>query len=253
MTMRQITLAVVLAAGTTSAIAAGSRLLSPDEIKASFGKGTPFAAVSKSGRAYSFTFKADGSAVQLPKGQTNGTVGKWRLSAKGYCTVWGSGKEHCYLVDKNGNEYDVRDTAGSLIATWSLPIPSNTMPAPTAAVVPPVRSAPVEVLTTARPVLSAPAGAGYVDGAYAGAVEDAYYGHVQIQAVVQGGRLIGIKILQYPSDRRTSIAINRYALPTLRNEVIKAQSASIDIVSGATLTSKAFIHSLTDALNQAKG
>ena len=83
-------------------------------------------------------------------------------------------------------------------------------------------------------------------------VVDAYYGLVQIQAVVQGGRLAGIKVLQYPSDRRTSVFINRQALPMLRDEVVTAQSANVDIISGATLTSEAFIRSLDAALRQAK-
>ena len=84
----------------------------------------------------------------------------------------------------------------------------------------------------------------YADGAYTGPVADAYYGLIQIQAVVQGGRLAGIKVLQYPSDRRTSVLINRQALPMLRDEVVSAQSANVDIISGATLTSEAFIRSL---------
>jgi uncharacterized protein with FMN-binding domain len=92
---------------------------------------------------------------------------------------------------------------------------------------------------------------GYADGTYTGPVTDAYYGLIQIQAIVQGGRLAGIKVLQYPSDRRTSIAINHQALPMLRSEVVAAQSAKVDIISGATLTSEAFIKSLGGALRQA--
>jgi uncharacterized protein with FMN-binding domain len=68
---------------------------------------------------------------------------------------------------------------------------------------------------------------------------------------VQGGWLAGIKVLQYPSDRRTSVAINHQALPMLRSEVVAAQSAKVDIISGATLTSEAFIKSLGGALRQA--
>lgn len=94
-------------------------------------------------------------------------------------------------------------------------------------------------------------GLGYVDGAFTGPAVNAYYGIVQIQAVVQGGRVARLKVLQYPSDRQTSIAINRQALPILRDEVITAQSAQVDIVSGATLTSQAFIRSLDGALRQA--
>lgn len=92
----------------------------------------------------------------------------------------------------------------------------------------------------------------YTDGTFTGPVVDAYYGPIQIQAIVKGGRLTAIKVLQYPSDRRTSVYINRQALPLLRDEVIAAQSAQVDVVSGATLTSEAFIRSLDAALRTAR-
>jgi uncharacterized protein with FMN-binding domain len=92
----------------------------------------------------------------------------------------------------------------------------------------------------------------YVDGSYIGPAVDAYYGFVQIKAIVRGGRLVAVEVLEYPSDRRTSIFINRQALPMLRDEVVTAQSANVDIVSGATLTSEAFIRSLNAALRRAE-
>jgi uncharacterized protein with FMN-binding domain len=91
----------------------------------------------------------------------------------------------------------------------------------------------------------------YADGSYTGPETDAYYGPMRVQAIIQGGKLVSIKVLEYPSDRRTSVAINRQALPMLRDEVIAAQSARVDIISGATLTSRAFIESLDAALGQA--
>ena len=98
----------------------------------------------------------------------------------------------------------------------------------------------------------AAATASFADGTYDGPVVDAYYGYMQVGAVIQGGRLAAIRILRYPNDRRTSIFINRQALPMLRDEVISAQSANVDIVSGATLSSEAFIRSLAGALGQAR-
>ncbi|TPK98987.1 MULTISPECIES: FMN-binding protein [unclassified Mesorhizobium] len=92
---------------------------------------------------------------------------------------------------------------------------------------------------------------GYTDGAYTGPSADAYYGIIQIQALIQGGRVTALKVLRYPNDRRTSVNINRQALPMLRDEAISAQSADVDIISGATLTSKAFIQSLGGALRKA--
>lgn len=95
------------------------------------------------------------------------------------------------------------------------------------------------------------AAGGFADGTYTGPVTDAYYGLIQIQALIKGGRLTALKVLKYPSDRRTSIYINRQALPLLRDEAIRAQSAHVDIISGATLTSRAFIQSLGGALQKA--
>lgn len=92
----------------------------------------------------------------------------------------------------------------------------------------------------------------YKDGAYIGDVADAYYGNVQVKAVIQGGQIISVQFLQYPSDRRTSIQINSEAMPILKTEAIQAQSAKVDIVSGATQTSGAFQESLGSALAQAK-
>ena len=106
-----------------------------------------------------------------------------------------------------------------------------------------VRSAPV--------VVAAATTGGYADGTHTGPAVDAYYGLVQVQAIVQGGQLVAIKVLKYPSDRRTSVYINHQALPVLRDEAIRAQSAKVDIVSGATLTSRAYIRSLGQALNKA--
>jgi len=42
------------------------------------------------------------------------------------------------------------------------------------------------------------------------------------------------------------------SLPLLRNEVVRAQSAKVDVISGATLTSEAFMRSLGAALAKAK-
>ena len=115
----------------------------------------------------------------------------------------------------------------------------------------PHRVAAMAPLATPVSMTVAAGGGPYADGTFSGPSVDAYYGMVQIQAIVKGGRLTGIKVLHYPSDRRTSVAINRQALPMLRDEAVTAQSAEVDIVSGATLTSRAFIRSLRGALQQA--
>ena len=92
---------------------------------------------------------------------------------------------------------------------------------------------------------------GLKDGVFDGATYDAYYGLVQVEVTVQGGRITDANALQYPDHRRTSVSINRQALPYLRQEVVQAQSARVNAISGATLTSRAYISSVADALQQA--
>jgi uncharacterized protein with FMN-binding domain len=105
-----------------------------------------------------------------------------------------------------------------------------------------------------QPQQQAPRRSGlYQDGQYAGPVTNAYYGNVQVEAIIQNGKLADVQWLDYPHDRRTSLWINQQATPWLRQEAIQAQSANVNIISGATLTSEAFIQSLQVALNQAKG
>ncbi|MDE2025278.1 MAG: FMN-binding protein [Patescibacteria group bacterium] len=93
----------------------------------------------------------------------------------------------------------------------------------------------------------------YKDGSYTGSVADAFYGNIQVQVTISGGKISNIQFLQAPNDRGTSIMINQQADPMLAQEAISAQGANVDIVSGATDSSQAFIQSLQSALNQAKG
>ena len=92
---------------------------------------------------------------------------------------------------------------------------------------------------------------GLKDGVFDGATYDAYYGPVQVEVTIQGGRIVAANALQYPNHRRTSVDINRQALPYLQREVVQAQSARVNAISGATLTSRAYIGSVADALQQA--
>ena len=91
----------------------------------------------------------------------------------------------------------------------------------------------------------------YKDGAYTGSVADAYYGSVQVSVTISGGKITNVNFLQYPDTHGTSIAINQQAMPYLQQEAIQSQSANIQIISGATFTSQAFIQSLNAALSQA--
>lgn len=99
----------------------------------------------------------------------------------------------------------------------------------------------------------ATAGSGaYKNGSYTGSQASAVYGTVQVKAIIQNGMLTDVQFVSQPSDRRQSQYINAQATPILRQEAIQAQSANVQAVSGATLTSQAFVQSLQSALSQAK-
>ncbi|MGB8214888.1 MAG: FMN-binding protein [Anaerolineales bacterium] len=125
-------------------------------------------------------------------------------------------------------------------------VAAQTAPAPTGSV--PTESAPAGNTPTLATV---PAGTGYKNGTYTGPVVNAYYGNVQVQVVIQNGKIADVKFLDYPHDRRTSQMINAQATPWLTQEAIQAQSANVNIITGATLTSQAFLSSLQSALNSA--
>lgn len=93
---------------------------------------------------------------------------------------------------------------------------------------------------------------GLKDGQYTGPVTDAFYGNVQVKAVISRGKIVDVQFLQYPNDRQTSVYINSQAMPLLKQEAIQAQSANVNGVSGATQTSRAYVQSLQAALSQAQ-
>ena len=81
---------------------------------------------------------------------------------------------------------------------------------------------------------------------------DTQWGPVQVQLTVTGGTISKVTVLQYPSGNGKDQEINDYALPILTQETVDAQSAQIDMVSGATVTSNGYLESLQSALDQAK-
>jgi uncharacterized protein with FMN-binding domain len=84
-----------------------------------------------------------------------------------------------------------------------------------------------------------------------GTVAQTRWGPVQVQVTIAGGRITDVKTLQQPNGNFRDQEINSYAVPQLREEVLSAQSANIDTVSGATVTSNGYISSLQAALDAA--
>jgi uncharacterized protein with FMN-binding domain len=88
---------------------------------------------------------------------------------------------------------------------------------------------------------------GTVDGAVVGT----QYGSVQVRVSFTGSKITNVHALQLTDSSRTSVSISAGAAPTLRQEALAAQSAQIDVVSGATYTSEAYQQSLQSAIDAA--
>jgi len=82
-----------------------------------------------------------------------------------------------------------------------------------------------------------------------GNVADTDYGPVQVQVIVKAGQIVKVNILEQPESTQEDIQIGQYAFPQLIAETVRAQSARIDAVSGASYTSGGYIQSLQSALD----
>jgi uncharacterized protein with FMN-binding domain len=80
---------------------------------------------------------------------------------------------------------------------------------------------------------------------------DTRWGPVQVQITVADGTVTDIEVVDYPTENGKDRQINARALPVLVSETLDSQSADIDMVSGATVTSEGYVESLQGALDEA--
>ena len=119
----------------------------------------------------------------------------------------------------------------------------------------PKQQTTTEVLntTTPNPTTGAtPVAGAYKDGTYLGAETSSMYGKAKVQVVIANGQITDVQFVEFPNDRVTTTSKSNMAMPVIKQEVIQAQSANVNTVSGATETSASFIQSISDALSQAK-
>jgi len=89
------------------------------------------------------------------------------------------------------------------------------------------------------------------NGTVTGDSTDTRWGPVQVAITVSGGTITDVQVVDYPSGNGRDRQINSRALPILVQETLDAQSADIDMVSGATVTSEGYLGSLQSALDRA--
>jgi uncharacterized protein with FMN-binding domain len=96
-----------------------------------------------------------------------------------------------------------------------------------------------------------PAGAGPATGTTLGALERYGYGELAARVSISGGQITGIAVPVLRTAEQYSQQLAVQVIPTLRSEVLAAQSARINAVSGATYTSQAYALSVQAALDKA--
>jgi uncharacterized protein with FMN-binding domain len=90
-----------------------------------------------------------------------------------------------------------------------------------------------------------------LSGTFTGSDAPNRFGDVVVRVVITNGHITDVQAVQLPTDRQESAYISEQAGPLLRSEALQAQSANIDIISGATYTSQSYAQSLESALQQA--
>ncbi len=77
------------------------------------------------------------------------------------------------------------------------------------------------------------------------------YGELDTRITISGGRITAVTVPVLKTAEQFSQQLATQAIPVLRNEVLTAQSAHIQAVSGATYTSEAYARSVQAALDKA--
>jgi uncharacterized protein with FMN-binding domain len=125
--------------------------------------------------------------------------------------------------------------------------PTKTTPATTAPTTASPRTTPSKAPTrSASPKPSTTTAKAAPSGTFTGPDENTQYGPVQVQLTVANGKITAANDVQQPAD---SIGAN--AVSQLNSEVLTAQSANVQAVSGATYTSQGYLASVQQAVDQA--
>ncbi len=140
-------------------------------------------------------------------------------------------------------------TAGAAAAPLSAPGPASNSNA-NANTGSGATAAPAAPSPSAAPAAGS-GGTALKNGTVTGQVVQTPFGTVQVQVTISAGKITDITALQLPNDRQRSAEISSIVEPMLKSEALAAQSAQIDLVSGATYTSNGYAQSLQSALDQA--
>ncbi len=88
----------------------------------------------------------------------------------------------------------------------------------------------------------------YKNGIYEGSSASGMHGEVKVQVSVAKGRIAEVKI----TTQNETQGIGTIAIEKLSSEILEKQGTDVAAVSGASVTSKAFLEAAADALAKAK-
>jgi uncharacterized protein with FMN-binding domain len=118
----------------------------------------------------------------------------------------------------------------------------------------PAQRPPAAIRSTAASSPSAtsaspPAPLAYRSGS-ATAVARTDFGDVRVRVTVADGRITHVAAVELPHGNPMDLELSKPAARTLEREVLQAQSADVDTVSGATYTSTGYLASVQAALDR---
>ncbi len=104
--------------------------------------------------------------------------------------------------------------------------------------------------STTTTTTTVPVPSSNVNGSATGPLENYSYGQMAVKVTITNNRIVDLTVESLQTLESYSQQLEQYVVPILKNEVLQAQSARINAVSGATYTSEAYAYSIQGALNK---
>ena len=126
------------------------------------------------------------------------------------------------------------------------PRPRPTTPPPRPALASPSDTAIVHGVSSKRPRRKGPVRTATGD------VAVTPFSYMEVRVTLTGGELTRVETVELSGTGARTQAINARAEPILREEALRAGSADVDVVTGATYTSRSYLQSLQSAIDKAR-
>lgn len=125
---------------------------------------------------------------------------------------------------------------------------SPSKPTPTKSKKPTIKPTPSNPVIKPTPVVEPTPANNLINKTVVGDSINNPYGATQVKVVIKDSKIDDIIVLSAPAGR--SAQYTNFSVPKLKAAVIKAQSANVSLVSGATYTSDAYLRSVQSALDK---